>query len=261
MIDALVFSCDRAMQLDGLLRSIRLHRVPYRSLTVLAHNWRHTDALAVVEAEHPDVRFVAVDGALPFENEVRWFLATHDRVVFHVDDAVFFARPDPVVLSVESAAVSMQLGRNTVWCRTELGGEVRQKVPPGLVWRWRDADRDFGYPLSINATVYRTEDLLPLMDFDFGNPNQLEGRLHDRRERFGPEWMVCSPHSSCVSLPHNAVSPASLSPRGDNPLWQPEALRERFMAGERLDLGAMDFSRVSGAHQEIPLVFTQAVRV
>jgi hypothetical protein len=35
----------------------------------------------------------------------------------------------------------------------------------------------------------------------------------------------------------------------------PEALNARFLAGERIDLDAMDFSAVRGAHQEIPLVF------
>ena len=67
--------------------------------------------------------------------------------------------------------------------------------------------------------------------------------------------MTAPLHSCCVSLPHNRVSVSSVCPAGSNPAWQPDALREAYLAGWRIDLEAMDFSAVVGAHQEIPLNF------
>ena len=92
------------------------------------------------------------------------------------------------------------------------------------MWRWREADGDFGYPLSLNGTIYRSADLLPLLDFPFANPTQLEAGLAARADRFAPEWMTAPLHSCCVSLPHNVVSDSSGCPRGSNPDWQPDAL-------------------------------------
>jgi hypothetical protein len=39
----------------------------------------------------------------------------------------------------------------------------------------------------------------------------------------------------------------------------PPALNARCLAGDRIDVEAMDFSNVQGAHQEIPFVFKSAV--
>ena len=254
MIDCLVFSCDRAFQLDGLLRSVDERGVPYATVTVLAHNWSegdHRESLAILRGEHPDVEFVVCEGPAAFEANVRAFLAVDGRVVFHTDDDVFFRAPEAGLLD-RPEVVSLRLGRNTTWCQTN---GVAQAPPESMRWRWRNGEEDFGYPLSINATVYDVSDLVPLLDFAFGHPTELEGRLADRRGRFTPEWMVAGEHSCCVSLPVNVTSPWSRCPRGADPAYQPDALCARYLAGWRMDFEAMDFGAVVGAHQEVDLVF------
>jgi hypothetical protein len=254
VIDCLVFSCDRAFQLDGLLRSIAAHDVSYATVTVLAHNWSdgiHRDSLETVRGEHPDVEFVACDGPAAFEANVRRFLDGGGRVVFHTDDDVFFRAPEPGLLD-RPEVVSLRLGRNTTWCQTN---GVEQSPPESMRWRWRGGEEDFGYPLSINATVYDAGDVERLLDFPFGNPSELESGLADRRHWFAPEWMVAGEHSCCVSLPLNSVSPWSRCPRGADPDYQPDALCARYLSGWRMDFAAMDFGAVVGAHQEIPLQF------
>lgn len=223
----LVFSKDRAMQLDAFLRSAEMY-APYVSVTV---------------AQHPE----------PLEPIVRAFLDEHERVVFHTDDDVWFREP-PLLEITPDTTISYRLGSNTYYCHPL---QREQAIPESMwCWRWRDyPGSDFGYPLSLNGTVYRSADLLPLLDFPFRNPNELEAGLAARTDRFEPEWMTAPLHSCVVSLPHNVTSTSSGNPRGSNPNWQPGALRDLYMYGWRIDLDAMDFTHVTAAHQEIPLRF------
>ncbi len=90
-IHCLVFSKDRAMQLDAFLRSAQRY-APYESVTVL---WNATDQ------DHADtyewdlwkpMQFAREHGGADFEKMVRLILAEHvnHRIVFHTDDDVFF---------------------------------------------------------------------------------------------------------------------------------------------------------------------------
>lgn len=256
-IACLVYSKERAMQLDAFLRSAKKY-APYDSIAVLwtASSENHAAAYDEIEDEHmTNVVGFAREGRMgvSLEDWTRISLSLHYRVVFHTDDDVFFAAPPEFRDSPE--IVSYRLGENTTHCHA-LGRT--QYVPAHAPWRWRDADGDFGYPLSLNGTVYRSADILPLLDFSFANPTELESGLAARTGRFAPEWMTAPLHSCCVSLPHNVVSSSSTCPRGANPDWQTDALCVRYLDGWRINLDAMDFSAVVGAHQEIPLEFTRA---
>jgi hypothetical protein len=279
-IHALVFSKDRAMQLDAFLRSAKQH-APYKTVTVLqcvTEDWAHREAYQRV-CDRGDFTewWEENDGVSTFEECVREWVGLYERVVFHTDDDVWFRDGpdlDEFLKSRSSFApafiVSYRLGENTTYCHPR---DRLQAVPKSFPWRWRDAGHplsfmeppldfsftgDFGYPLSLNATAYRATDIEPLLDFTFANPTELETGLAARAERFTPEWMTAPAHSCCVSLPHNVVSASSQCPRGPNPDWQPDTLAEKYLDGWRIALDRMDFSHVIGAHQEIPLEFTRA---
>lgn len=254
-IHCLVFSKDRAMQLDAFLRSADKY-APYESIAVLA---QASDA--VHRESYDDFPFNTIREwrwNTPFSQWVRewWEDKQPDHVVFHTDDDVFFRAPPD--LTYISPVYSLRLGRNTTYCHPL---DRMQQLPPQhsvtswRQWKWRESDGDFGYPLSLNATIYRSADLLPLLDFHFSNPTELEAGLAARANRFKPEWMASPPRSCCVSLPHNVVSVSSGNPRGGNPDWQPAALCEKYLDGWRIDLDAMDWSNIVGAHQEVPLKF------
>jgi len=229
----LVFTKDREMQLDAFLRSAERY------------------------ASYAAVSICGTTGK-PFEEDVRYFLRTAERVVFHTDDDVFFRRtwlpPDRW-----QAVHSYSLGANTTYCHPlDCAQTVPEPLDTQLLWKWREAQGDFGYPLCLNATIYRSADLLPLLQgWHFANPTELEAGLAYRAELFQPEWMTAPLHSCCVSLPHNRVSSSSGCRTGSNPDWQPDRLCEMFLDGWRIDLDRMDFTHIVGAHQEVPLAFTR----
>ena len=257
-IHCLVFSKDRAMQLDAFLRSAERY-APYDDVYALVYFQRERSYDLTVR-DHPHVGWWDQEFNGGFETSVRKWLSDKERVVFHTDDDVFY-RPASIfdvcysVPPNEWPPSSFRLGKNTTYCHPL---DCEQEPPAHFPWRWREAQGDFGYPLCLNATVYQSADLLPLLQgWHFQNPTELEAGLAYRAELFRPEWMTAPLHSCCVSLPHNRVSSSSGCRTGTNPLWQPDSLRDLYLDGYRIDLDRMDFTDIVGAHQEVPLAFTR----
>jgi hypothetical protein len=258
-VNCIVFSKDRAMQLDACLRSIESW-APYAGpITVVYKATTPEFSAAYHSLDLADgVRLVAESN--DFRSDVIAVLDPgSEHTVFHTDDDVFFRAP-PGAPSVPSgfAAFSLRLGQNTTHCYT-LGRPQRipATVADGSViaWDWTRAEDDFSYPLSLDGHVLPTRLLLLMLSrARFANPNELEEELHFRRY-LAPRMMLAFQESCLVSIPANVVSSTHQNLAGGNPEWTPHALNLRFLAGERIDLEAMDFSTVRGAHQEIPLVF------
>jgi hypothetical protein len=259
----IVFSKDRPMQLDACLRSIERF-APYKGgVTVLyrATTGEFARGYALVEAS---CRARLVEQGADFRGAVMELLgSTDEHTVFHTDDDVFFRAPEPVPgLPADTAAFSLRLGENTTYCYTHARP---QQLPtftsegPFIAWDWTRADADFGYPLSLDGHVFRTEMLTQLLaDANFSNPNNLEEELHLRRQRV-PPVMLALRRSCVVSIPANVVSESHENRSSADPANSSHALNSRFLDGDRIDLSAMDFSMVRGAHQEISFAFTYAV--
>jgi hypothetical protein len=257
-VDCVVFSKDRAMQLDACLRSIERH-APYEGpVTVVYRATSPAFAEGYRSLELAErVRLVAQGD---FRDDVlRAIGGASDHVVFHTDDDVFFRAPRAApVLPVGFAAFSLRLGLNTTHCYP-LGRD--QAVPPArpdgllLAWDWARGDGDFAYPMSLDGHVLAKQLLRRMLRrARFSNPNELEAELHVRRH-LAPRLMLAFRESCVVGIPANVVSETHRNRAGEDPGESPEALNERFLAGERIDLDAMDFSHVAGAHEPMPYVF------
>jgi hypothetical protein len=204
MIRALIFSKDRALQLDLLLRSFYkyISDAPGKA-TVLYSSTEgkyERQYKAMAAAYGGSAAFVREKD---FRNQVLQILAApagavgppaaaattgaelrHEReksatagnsvILFLVDDTVII-RPRRLedlasALNAEPKALgySLRLGRNT--SRSYVLGR-NQRLPifepvrnGTLRYRWPSADGDFGYPLEISSSIYRQEMILALME-------------------------------------------------------------------------------------------------
>lgn len=217
MIDALIFSRDRPAQLDLLLYSIEKHASHlYRSVTVLWTIYGDPDSRSagyeLCCAEHEEIVFVR---EREFEQDTRAWLSivAGDLVSFLVDDDVFYR----------------DAGR-----------------PERLPWSYRGGDYD--YPFSVDGNVYDRDAVVGLLDgLSFSDPTRLEAGAHTRAVELG--WPSLEHDEPClVGIPANRVSPSSGMPHMGTDLAE---LNRRFLAGDRLSLERMDFSGVSGSHEEI----------
>jgi hypothetical protein len=247
------------MQLDACLRSLE-RLAPYSGPVTVVYHATNPDfgrAYRLLDTS-PRVRLIAQSD--DFRGDVMAALSVDSEyTVFHTDDDVFFREPPTApVLPEGFAAFSLRLGENATYCYPYRSS---QSVPcitgdgPFIAWDWTRADHDFSYPMSLDGHIVRTRLVQRMLArARFVNPNELEPELHIRRY-LAPSGMLAFRHSCLVSIPANVVSATHRNRASENPEWSAEALNARFIARERIDLDAMDFSDVRGAHQEVALVF------
>lgn len=267
MILAVIFSRDRACQLDLLLRSLDQNAPEAFETHVIwrASSGSYTDGYGRCMAEHPRTRFQREDGLV---YQTRWLIGKSEgHVAFFTDDDVLF-RPLPAGALHEHAlnredvlAFSLRLGENTTFCYPHAR---RQKVPRVRwngdlwLWNWQEADQDFAYPCSLDGHIFRRGDLLGMIDGQhFSSPNFLEDVLVTAAEDLKRPLMASYPESKLVGIPANKVSETHVGNRaGEQHPMSAADLNRRYLAGERIDPSAMDFSGVRGAHHELPYVLS-----
>lgn len=266
---AVVFSRDRPAQLDLLLRSLERH-APGRFEPIVV--WRATgpsflEGYRRVGREHPEAE-LASEGDLAAQ--VRFLVRFPGLVTFFTDDDVLFApvgdEPESLLDEENVIAFSLRLGRNTTVCYPHRSPQRLPRPWPSpsidvVLWRWAPAERDFGYPLSLDGHVVRAGDVAGLIaGSEFRNPNELEGLLARRAGMLeGRPLLASYRRSRLVSIPANRVTETAGNRHGETWPADPAELCAGFLEGKHLDLD-LDFSTVDAAHVELPLRWAEEVR-
>lgn len=267
--NVIVFSKDRALQLDATLTSFARHcedRDNARIHVLFASSDpRHDARYTALIDQHPDVRFVR---ETRFKDDVITLLKSGETVLFAVDDCLF-VRPfhlgrmtEALAAEPEAIGFSARLGRNTIQCyplnRPQETPEFTRTRRQYLKFDWTRADADFGYPLELSSSLYRTDLILDLVSsLDFHNPNTLEKGLAESTNRFATNHplLLCSELSTAFCIPANVVQSEFPNRSGANPDWTSEALGTAFDEGRRIDTREYDNLIPAGCHQEEALRF------
>jgi hypothetical protein len=271
---ALAFSRDRPMQLDALLRSLSMHSTEELGVDVLCKftSKRTLDAYTVA-LNQPHCARVNFHAEQDFEADVRRLLArAGEHALFLVDDTVFVRRWEPSLCATAmtrgpgAIGVSLRLGDNATYCYPHARaqpipdrGPLPDDIGTGL-WahHWPGADGDFGYPLELSSSVYRTADILAALEgVSFTNPNTLEATLAARAPMFASArpWLMSYETSVAFSVPANRVQNTYANRAGSNPELSAEALLQAWEDGYRIDVEALAGYTPRGAHEEVPLKF------
>jgi glycosyltransferase involved in cell wall biosynthesis/predicted SAM-dependent methyltransferase len=262
-----IVSKDRPLQLDGTLRSFRRHAVDGDAcrLRVLyrASSEPFADLYQALAAEHPGVEFVE---ERDFHADLLHMVRDSRHVLFIVDDNLFVSPfslgqcvarldDDPSVLGV-----SLRLGGNTRYCYTlnrEQAPPDFDNAPDGMLrFRWPGAEADFGYPLEVSSSLYRTADLLPMLNsLPFRNPNTLEAGLASEAPRFAADrpFLCCYARSVAFCAPVNLVQDVCENRAGTHDAFSPGQLAELFATGHRIDVASYDGFVPNACHQEVEL--------
>lgn len=251
MVDWLVFSRDRACQLDALLRGLDWY-APHltRSVSVIyrATDDEHEAGYRQLRGLHRPVSFTReahVGGGArgpAFADAVHtWLAPGRVAVGFLCDDDLWLRAPPLAALS--RMPFSCRLGRNTVYQHpTGLGPYRPPKLEPVgetvLSFEWEGANGDFGYPLSLDGHIYEPGTIRDLVEqVRFTDPTTLEAGLASIAHRFRPRRIqVAAAGSSLVSVPANRVTENSHNPIMDSTGdLRPSRLLERFLAGDRIN--------------------------
>ncbi len=249
---AIVFSKDRALQLDAFLRSYEEFVTPRAPVTViwLPTSLRHERSYLDVCARHP---WVWSHRQSVFAQDVRDVLPASGSVAFFVDDLVF-VRPWQVV---ETLGLSLRLGLHLTRCYTTAQGQPLPLcvVEDGLVtWRWRDGQGDWGYPLSLDGHLFEVAEFRALIHaMSFTSPNTLEAGLQRFAADFGQREGTCYPESRIVNVPWNRVQRECDNRFMRDPYATPEKMLTFWEQGQQIDLRPLAGVRNVSCHQEFPL--------
>lgn len=224
MIDCLVFSKDRAAQLDLLLHSIRRHAPNlYSSLTVLytgsSADYLRGYQVCIDEHTRPGVMFVRESS---FQIAIEIWLRSYsgDTISFLVDDDVFY--------------------------RDVPDGEKQPPAPCSL------RGGDYDYPFSVDGNIYEKADIVRLLDgLRFDDPTELEANAHVNRDRLPFDSVTPVLPPCLVGVPANRVSLSSGMPHMGVHEYD---LNEHYLAGGRLGFAIPLDGRSLGAHENLTLL-------
>ncbi len=272
-VTGVIFSKDRPLQLDATIRSFYLHckdanKIALKVLYTVSSE-QLEEAYAELKREYPSVSFVREKS---FKSDLLSLLQDSEYILFLVDDNIFVRdfHVSDVISSLQnypdSLGFSLRLGRNTTYCYS-LDNEQRPPEfhPFGeaghLRYNWTISDYDFGYPLEVSSSVYRTADILPFISqLSFYNPNTLEGFMADRASEFKDKlpFLLCFEQTITFCAPINKVQNTAAANRAsDNAAYSPENLLKIFNDGYRIDVLAYNDFLPNSCHQEVVLKLVQ----
>jgi hypothetical protein len=239
----IVFSKDRAAQLDLLLRSLKRNAPEEQTRVITSVStydlWRGYRILA---GEHPEVGLRLQRASTPFG----WYL---DEALDHSDETVTFFCDDDVLYKPIDGAPSplLQMIPNVLVFSLRLGH------PDGM-WDWTVLEpHDHGYPGSIDGHTFRTADVRRMLDGqEIPNPLILETVLAKRAGELGRPLMASYREQKLVGVDVNTVAGDQARPSGREHPQSAEELNARYLAGERISLDAFEIPPTGGCLVEVP---------
>lgn len=236
---SLIFSKDRAPQLELLLRSMATF-APSGSQAQVSVLFKVRDgangvAYSALAQEYPQVDFVEESDIV---QNVR-NLSRGDFLQYLVDDDVMVRpwsledqefqtlRSDPMV-----CCLALRMGPWMDFCYP---CNIVTPPPPmrfDRTWYWPGLDGDWGYPNSIDGNVYRAEDLRGVLEAGgWDSPSRFEPLLRGGCRR---PLMVCYAEPRIVNVSANSNQDAA--PVNRNAGVSQSEMDERYARGERIKL-------------------------
>lgn len=255
MIDLIIFSKDRALQLEGLLSSLKENCKIFNKIVIIYDysNKEYEEAYTKLMSEHP---VLWLFGDISFKERVLFAFGESEYTCFMVDDLIVYRKlqwkKEDASQFIVSEIFSFRLGNNIRHSLFELQPNDVETIH---TFDWTKQSKYWGYPLSVDGHVFKTEYIKSIVKgINFDNPNKLEAHFQSFIPQ-APKYMSCFNQSVVVSLPINRVSNTATAVYGEFHPHTAKELNDRFLAGERMDWQAMNFEDIKSPHQEVELKF------
>jgi len=263
-LSILIFSKDRAAQLDCLLRSLSINfKVPYKQLYILytsSNNqfWLGYERVKELHTSIP-VRWIR---EISFKNdliELTNNLNPQSNILFLVDDDIFFREFSNQLIfemfSPQHLFISLRCSRNYV-----------HHYPPHFIsertyleWEWNYQKKKrvkWNYPFSVDGHVFHTGNMQKILrKIEFKAPNSLEGRMH----RYRHAWWIKRKKKALAPLNAVVINNPLNSVQSEGETWNrgvsSEVINERFLNGKQISLQPAFDSKPDDVHYSIPLIF------
>ncbi len=281
----IIFSKDRALQLQGTLSSLAAFCEDAATLRIkvlfAASDAKYTEAYKKLEDEFQGVLDVEWVNESQFKPDLLRMIDGDSSgresnqppcrfTTFLVDDNLFIRRFSMAVVHQELdrnpklIGFSLRLGKNTSYCYSldcpQEFPEFKTVSEDVLEYKWPGCEADFGYPLEVSSSTYRTKEIYRLLRFlPFSNPNTLEGRMARmaRLYRWSRPFLQCFDASVAFCVPVNKVQSVADNRAGEDDEYSSESLNELFLNGHRIDVKQLEGFSPKACHEEIALPLTE----
>lgn len=269
MINTIIYTKDRPSQLRLLLESIKKNAPDTFSINILVKS-------STKEFEEGYQKLKAEN----ILDSINWVEETDFKVqnialiksdkpftCFFTDDDIIYQSFDKqqIIDTLQSDddifCFSLRLGKNVTKCYTMNASNVLVPLEENdyiVKWDWTVHYMDYGYPLSVDGHIFHTADIGALCNkVGYVNPNTFEAALQIF-DTFPKERMACFLHSKVVNSPTNIVQSVFPNRQGEHFGVPAQELNQRYLKGEVIDLNQIDFSSITGCHQELDFKYITA---
>ncbi len=220
-VDLVVFSFDRPLQLYSFLESVEKYVTGCASISVVyrSSNEQYAQAYHQVEDRFAGVRFMA-QGNNPREDFKPLTVkaiqeGTQEYILFGVDDIIVKDYVDLTVCTdllktTDAYGFYLSLGMHLNYCYPL---QCNQAVPRCLrvrddihAWVFSKSEGDWNYPNTVDMTVYRKAEVLPLfVSMNYHSPNACESVWAGLAYAVINKAGLFFEYSKVVNLPLNRV--------------------------------------------------------
>ena len=119
-------------------------------------------------------------------------------------------------------------------------------------YKWTESECDFAYPMALAGYVYRTKDVLEMIQGSyFDCPNTFETVLHRNKRKPKKYYMAAYLESVAFCVPFNKVQ--TKFPKNRSMGWTHEFFEKLYEGGTRIDWLSYQGLKTSSVHQEVAL--------
>lgn len=261
----IIFSKDRAMQLDALLRSyfhytknvVPVHVLYYASEVEFKNGYENLISIYKNQGvQFRKEKSFRLDLIKLFEE------LSSSKVLFLVDDLFFknsidfksFSSIDP-----KQYVASLRMGKHLTFSYTL---QRKQKLPAFSIskeytdmisWSFNDTELDWAYPLSVDGHLFDSKELKILVnELEYKAPNSFEEALQLMNPLFKKRKGLCFSESIIVNNPCNKVQTENNNISGQMTI---EELNNKWLDGYRIKFEKEEGILNESAHQEFTLEF------
>ena len=258
-LNIIVFSRDRACQLDALLHSYRQF-VEEPGLTVIFSysNDFFKSGYDKLVPGFPKVNFVKESH---FKTDLLQDIKPeHPLTVFLVDDIVFrrkFSWDCEEVKHFQQSqdiiCLSLRLSPAINHCYSKNCSSPAPQLDNNYCWNWRPELGDWAYPMSVDGHIFKTEDILPLMiKLEYQTPNTLEEALAGNP--LPHPKMMCLKEHVVFNIPQNMAQTDCKNRCQKNGL-STKQLNKRYLNSEVINIDYLASIDNNSAHFEVVYQF------
>lgn len=267
LFSIIIFSKDRALQLDALLGSLCFFSKNAPKVYVLhsssTNKFEQSYSQVLEEYKSRDIEFIKETN---FRKDLIALFKTIDtkKVLFLVDDLMFKNSIDFEEFSkidTKKYVASLRMGSHLTFSYTTQKQQSKprfsqvQEYRNMLCWSFEKEHLDWAYPLSVDGHLFSTQEMKVLVEeLEYKAPNSFEEALQLMNPLYSKRLGLCYKESVIINNPCNKVQLENNNIAGQVSIHE---LNDKWVEGLRINYKEYKGIANESAHQELLLSFIE----